>query len=101
MTLCEASSPLTLTVRGAAELTAPAPSTFVVAVPMPTPAPSLPLTWTATVALYQAPQAAPLQRTDIAGAVRSDFGLCAGLATLVKKPAPWAIFVSTVYVYVP
>src|SRR5437762_8252441 len=98
MTLCEASSPLTLTVRGAADVTAPAPSTFVEAVPMPTPAPSVPLTWTATVALYQAPQAVPLQVTDIAGAVRSDFGLWAGLAALVKQPAPCAIFVSTVYV---
>src|SRR4029079_2202501 len=100
-TPCVALSPLTVTVRGAAEVTAPAASTLVVAGPMPTPAASLPLTTKDTIALNQPAHDPALHVADITGAVRSDFGLCAGLATLVKKPAPWAIFVWTVYVYVP
>src|SRR4029077_14091600 len=95
-TLCVALSPLTVTVRGAAELIAPAPSTFVVAVPMPTPELSLPFTTKDTLALNQPAHDPPLQVADIVGAVRSDFGLWAGLFPLVKNPAPWAIFVWTV-----
>jgi len=81
---------------GAAEVTAPAASTFVVAVPMPTPAPSLPLTTNDTLELNQPAHDPPLHVADIAGAVRSDVGLWLGLLALVKKPAPWAIFVWTV-----
>src|SRR5690242_17884578 len=88
-TLCVALSPLTVTVRGAAEVTAPAASTFVVAVPMPTPAPSLPLTTNDTLELNQPAHDPPLHVADITGAVRSDVGLWLGLLALVKKPAPW------------
>src|SRR5207244_7163764 len=84
-TLCDALSPLTVMVRGAAEVMAPAPSRFVVAVPMPTPAPSLPLTANVTGAVNQPAQDPPLQVADIVGAVRSESGLWDALLPLVKK----------------
>ena len=86
-----------MTVRGAAEVIAPAASMFVVAVPIPTPAPSAPLTTKVTEALNQPAHEPPLQVADIVGAVRSDLVLFVALLPDVKKPDPWAIFVWTTY----
>src|SRR5205814_9160420 len=92
-TVCAALSPLTVTVRGAAEVAAPAASTFVVAVPMPTPDPSLPLTTKVTDVLNQPAQDPALHVADIVGAVRSDLLLFVALLPEVKNPEPCAILV--------